>query len=241
MKKNILVVVAIVLIFTIGIAGNSFAAEQPKLIEVRNEEGETILNANEGNGYTYYAYEDGYDVNVAGGFLYMKAGYSYIFEMMPTMAQAQAEVRVTDTGESVGYVLLNSVYNSDGAFSGLEVPEAFVDVNGDGIIAMQEMNDALGALSDEVSSLKGTEAERLNASITAAAELVSQGQIADAYESAKQIKLDADAAAQSAAEQAGTTRSAILWICVAAAAVIVLVIVFILRKRKKKDAVLKTM
>ena len=189
-----------------------------------------------GNGYTYYAYEDGYDVNVASGLLLMKAGYSYSFEMLPTMPQKQAEVRVMDTDEFVGYVLLNTAYDSNGSLTGLEVPEAFVDANGDGIISIQEMNDALDTLSGEAAKLNGTEAGDLSASISAVSELVSQGQIADAYASAKQIKTDVEAAAATekvAAEKSEATHTVIIGICIAAAAV-VLMIILILRKRKKK-------
>jgi len=206
---------------------------------MQDAEGRTILNAVESGGYTYYAYEDGYDANVAGGLLYMKAGYSYTFETLPTMPQEQAEVRVMDTGEFVGYVLLNTAYDSSGALTGLEVLEAFVDADGDAIISIQEMNDALEALRSEVAGLSGAEAEELNASLDAAADLVDQGQIADAYASAKQIKTDTEAAvaaAREAAEKAETTRKVIIIVSCTAAAVVMLAIVLFLRKRKKKIA-----
>jgi hypothetical protein len=127
-------------------------------------------------GYVYYAHEDKYDARVAGGYLLLKAGHSYL---IGGVVQEQIEVQLTATGLTIGYALIIPSYDEWGRFQGWEDPIAFIDTNGDSLVSVNE----LGLASKEVISLSSSLGMKpeFESRMGGVYSMIGTGNIADAY------------------------------------------------------------
>ena len=187
--------------FILNKGEKAFLDQDGKVLEIQDAQGRVKLENFGEFRFRFYAWEDGFDVIVGGGFLLLNAGNSYTFEWPAEQGNPpqQAEVRLISNDQLIGYALLIMNYNSDGAFTGLEKPIAFVDSNGDGLLSIQELNAALAGLCEEVNLIAESQpslATSFEADITSAYAMGNSGAIADAYQKIKQIQLDTVQAAK---------------------------------------------
>ena len=186
--------------FILNKGEKAFLDQDGKVLEIQDAQGRVKLENFGEFRFRFYAWEDGYDVIVGGGFLLLNAGNSYTFEWPAEQGNPQqAEVRLISNDQLIGYALLIMNYNSDGAFTGLEKPIASVDSNNDGLLSIQELNAALAGLCEEVNLIAKSQpslAASFEADITSAYATGNSGAIADAYQKIKQIQLDVVQAAK---------------------------------------------
>jgi hypothetical protein len=135
--------------------------------------------------YWFFAIQDGYDVRVGSGFLFLKAGYKYLAS---AYAQEQIEVREISTDALVGHALLIELTADNGGFAGFETPVATIDTNGDGLVSPGEMDASLLALEQKASALGQAAGSSLTTGIATARATQASGAIAQAYTQIKDLQ-----------------------------------------------------
>lgn len=224
-------------------APGSANAQGYQLMEIQDAQGRVKLKNLGDDLYRFYAYEDGYDVDVGNGLLLLKAGYSYTFEWYGN--REQVEVRLISNDQLVGYWLQIMTYDrTTGSFTGIEKPIAIVDSNGDGLMSLQELDTALAGLREEVKGIAESQpsfATKFEADIASANAAINSGAIADAYRKIKQLQLElayveqAVNAAQAANDQAAKDLKAAVYLNIAMVAVILFLVAFwLVRRRRSK-------
>jgi hypothetical protein len=164
-----------------------------KVLEILDAQGRVKLENLGEYRYRYFAWEDGYDVIVGGGFLMLNAGNSYTFERSGINNREQVEVRLISNDQLLGYALLIPNTDSNGSFTGFEKPIAFVDKNDDGLVSIQELDTVLVGLGETVSAIAESQpsiASKFEADISSAYTALNSGAIAETYKIIKQIQSD---------------------------------------------------
>jgi hypothetical protein len=166
------------------------------VLQVQDAQGRVVLE-NLGGALVrvkVYAWEDGYNPSVGSGYLLLKAGYSYTQNALSLDWNNEvAEVRHIADDQLVGYALLMEDYDSNGSFTGLETPAAFIDNDSDGLVSIQELDTALAGLRAEVALIGESQpalADRFNTDINSADAAIDSGAIAEAYLRTRQLQLD---------------------------------------------------
>jgi hypothetical protein len=171
-----------------------------KVLEILDAQGQVKLENLGDDWYRYYARQDGYDVIVASGYLPLTSGYSYTFEWSAQKGNPrQIAVRLMSNDQLLGYALIISSYDQNGAFTGYETLIPLVDRNTDGLASPQELVAAINDLQLNIASITEDSpilASQLDESLTSAESALLNGSIADAYQLIQQIQDKASTAAQ---------------------------------------------
>lgn len=224
----------------------AFLDKDDKVLEIQDAQGRVKLENLGDDRFRYYAWEGGYDLNVGFGELLLEAGNSYTFEWSGVHGNPQqVEIRLISNDQLVGYALLIMTFDSNGSYTGFEIPIAFVDGNGDGLVSIQELDTALAGLREEVKVIAESQpslAASFETDIASAYAATHSGAIADAYQKIKQIQLELASAVQAVRDQIAKDQAVkdqaakdqkTAYISIAMAFVILFVAAFLLARRRR--------
>jgi hypothetical protein len=170
----------------------AFLDQEDNILQINDIQGRVMLESL-GNDYKkVYAWEAGLNINVGAGFVLLTAGNSYTQRLLSADWDREVvEVRQMSNDQLVGYILLLQSFTSSGSFTGYEIPIAFIDTNGDGIVSIPELDTALSQLREKVIVIGKSQpavADGFVADINAAYASINTGAISDAYLKIKQIE-----------------------------------------------------